>query len=181
MFNEEKINLFKLGKLRKKTKKEKLKLFLNFATAGVLAGGIVLAHEKFAVNDLEEMCPISQLYYNLGDSQKAYEHQIDHYNKSCSDDKSCDFKYRSEEYTAPDGYDMNKDGKTCYTTDNTRIVEKDGNIFYVAPEGYSIQGDKCIKTIEANYQSEGIIVSDYMGEPTSMIYYDEEQSKLVKI
>ncbi len=173
MYNKQKMNLSELEKTKIRGK---LRPFT--AIALILAGSVALAGHSHAVTDLDDMCPISQLYYDLGDSQKAYKHQIKHYNKS---GLGCDFEYRTEKYIAPDGYTMNDDGKTCYTTDKPIEVEIDGKVFYVAPEGYILEGDKCIKTIEANYQSEGIIVSDSMGEPTSMIYYDEEQKKLVKI
>ena len=181
MFKEnEEMESSELERTEKKNKC-KLKPFLGVAAATVLAGSVALVHERHTVNDLEDMCPISQIYYDLGNKQRAYEHQISHYYKSCRDELNCGFEYRPEKYIPPEGYTMNEDGKTCYITDDPIKIYKNGEYFYIAPEGYVPKGDQCIKTIDANYQCEGIIINDTMGNTTSMVIYDEEQKKLVKM
>lgn len=162
--------------------KKGLKIFLSVATISVLAGGIVLAHEKHTVNDLEDMCPISKIYYDLGMNQDAYEHQLNHYNKlSASNNLEYNFIYRPEQYIPIDGYTMNEDGKTCYIEVEPIKVDKNNEVMYVAPVGYTLKGDKCVKTSDAIYECEGILVSDNNTDDIALITYDEGQKKLIKI
>lgn len=163
--------------------KKGLKIFVSVATISALAGGIFLTHENYAVKDLEDMCPISQIYYDLGMNQKAYDHQLNHYNK-LPNNVEYNFSYRPEQYKAIAGYTMNEDGKTCYIEADPIKIEKNNEIMYVAPVGYTLKGDKCIKCIktsDATYECEGILVSDHNNDCVSLIVYEEEQKKLVKI
>lgn len=162
--------------------KKGLQIFLSLATISTLAGSIILTHKNYAVKDLEDMCPISKFYYDLGMNQKAYEHQLNHYNKLlASNNLEYNFEYRQEQYIPIDGYTMNEDGKTCYIEDDPIEIKTNNEVMYVAPIGYTLKGDKCIKTSDAIYECEGILVSDNNANDIALIIYDEGQKKLVKM
>ncbi len=157
------------------------KLIIGAAAIGTLVGGVTLVHEKFTANDLTEMCPISQAYYDLDMNQEAYNHQLNHYKKLLDNGEKYNYEYRSEQCLPLDGYTMNADG-TCYIeTDPIKVYQNNGEVIYVAPAGYYLKNGKCIKTVNPTYRCEGILVIDQNGDYETLITYDEVQKKLVKI
>lgn len=168
-----------------KIKKENLNIFLSVTTIGVLVGGLVIYHDTYDLgtnNPTDKMCPISKILYACDMTEEAYKHQIKHLEKfSNVSGNNIEYKYMPESYSAPIGYTMNEDGKSCFTESFPNPVEVNNQYFQLPAEGDRYKNNKYINTIDANYSCECIMAINHSSNQESMFYYDEEQKKLVKM